>query len=244
MIHRQRQDPHSRSARMKRKASRRGSGCNAGNFWLLHSIVGNLYKALFRPRMAQPHFKRTYDVQSFAKLYQEKERKQKQRDQQKRLCQREKQQKQPQISTSSSTAVATSLEQDVRPPFLTETKWSSYKSGGLATIFASINDQGLNLVKSFEPAELYDGNTLAELEHTTVPFAPISEIDGVTAEITNTASADDLKSSGSWLPCAPIPAQPFAEPNYQKKFSWAASPIKSTYEQHERRPYSRRREER
>ncbi|KAF4894959.1 hypothetical protein CGCFRS4_v006239 [Colletotrichum fructicola] len=166
--------------------------------------------------MAQPHFKRTYDVQSFAKLYQEKERKQKQRDQQKRLCQREKQQKQPQISTSSSTAVATSLEQDVRPPFLTETKWSSYKSGGLATIFASINDQGLNLVKSFEPAELYDGNTLAELEHTTVPFAPISEIDGVTAEITNTASADDLKSSGSWLPCAPIPAQPFAEPNYQK----------------------------
>ncbi|KAH9235761.1 hypothetical protein K456DRAFT_1516375 [Colletotrichum gloeosporioides 23] len=74
--------------------------------------------------MAHPNFRKTHDVQSFAKLYQEKERKQRERKRQKRQCQLEEQPKHQQTSTNLSTVLATQLEQDVGALILTETQAS------------------------------------------------------------------------------------------------------------------------
>lgn len=68
-------------------------------------------------------------MQSFAKLYQEKERKQKERKRQKRQRQLEEQQKPQQTSTNLSTVLATPLEQDVGALILPETHASGYTSG-------------------------------------------------------------------------------------------------------------------
>ncbi|KAK2764814.1 hypothetical protein CKAH01_15753 [Colletotrichum kahawae] len=70
--------------------------------------------------MAHPNFRKMHDVESFAKLYQEKERKR-----QKRQRQLEERQKHQQSPTTLSTVFATPLEQDVGALILTETQASA-----------------------------------------------------------------------------------------------------------------------
>ncbi|KAF5512336.1 hypothetical protein CGCA056_v011821 [Colletotrichum aenigma] len=165
--------------------------------------------------MAHPSFRKTHDVQSFAKLYQEKERKQKERKQQKRQRQLEEQQKHQQTSTNLSTVLATPLEQDVGALILTETRASGYASGGLANSFAGIDDLEFNFSEVFDTAELYS-DTLDDIAHTTEPFALISEIGGVTAEITKPILPDEIKSLESWSTCTPVLARPPTEPSSQE----------------------------
>ncbi|KXH68526.1 hypothetical protein CSAL01_13226 [Colletotrichum salicis] len=152
-----------------------------------------------------------HDVQSFAKLYQDKERKR-----QKRQRQLEEQQKHRETSTSLSTALATPLEQDVGALILTETQASGYTSGGLANSFAGIDDFGFNFIEVFNTAELYNNDALGDTAHTTEPFAPISKIGSVTAENTKPSLPDEIKSPVSWSTYTPELAQPPTEPNSQE----------------------------
>ncbi|KAF5522752.1 hypothetical protein CGCA056_v006878 [Colletotrichum aenigma] len=166
--------------------------------------------------MAHPNFKKTHDVQSFAKLYQEKERKQKERRRQKCQRQLEEPQKHQQTSANLSTVLATPLEQDVGALILTETQASGYTSGGLANSFSGIDNLEFNFIEVFDTAELYNSDTLGDIAHTTEPFAPISDIGGVTAEITKPILPDEIKSSESWSTYTPVLAQPPTEPSSQE----------------------------
>lgn len=50
----------------------------------------------------------------------------------------------------------------------------------------------------------------------TEPFAPISEIGGVTAEIRKPILPDEIKPLESWSTCTPVLAQPPTEPSSQE----------------------------
>ncbi|KAK1711253.1 uncharacterized protein BDZ83DRAFT_118245 [Colletotrichum acutatum] len=154
--------------------------------------------------MAQPHFKRTHDVQSYAKFYQESERRQMEREEKKRQRKREEQRKQQQTSILKPSALATSLERDPRASIVTENQTSSHTSNGPPDFPLSIDEPDSNLTGALATAESYDGPTMGDLAHTTRPFASILEIDGFIAETAKYTTPDGIKSSEHWSPCASV----------------------------------------
>ncbi|KAK1722927.1 uncharacterized protein BDZ83DRAFT_409599 [Colletotrichum acutatum] len=158
--------------------------------------------------MAQTHFKRTHDVRSYAKFYQENERRQTEREEKKRQRKREEQRKQQQTSTLESSALATSLERDIRGSIVAENQTSSYTSDGPPDFPLRIDEPDPNLIGALATAEFYDGHALGDLADTTRPFASISEIDGSAAKTDKYTTHDGIKFSEHWSPCASVLPQP------------------------------------
>ncbi|KAK1659895.1 hypothetical protein BDP55DRAFT_329583 [Colletotrichum godetiae] len=161
--------------------------------------------------MAQPHFKRTHDVQSYAKFYQENERRQMEREEKKRQRKREEQRKQQQTSTLKPSALATSLERDIRGSIVAENQTSSYTSDGPLDFPLSIDEPNLDLIEALATAESYDGHATGDLAHVTRRFASISEINGSAAETDKYTTHDGIKLSEHWSPCASVLLQPPTE---------------------------------
>ncbi|KAK1703139.1 hypothetical protein BDP67DRAFT_245152 [Colletotrichum lupini] len=158
--------------------------------------------------MAQSHFRRTHDVHSYAKFYQENERKQMLREEKKRQRKREEQRKQQQTLTLNSTALTTSLERDIRGSIVSENQTSSYTSDGPPDFPLRVDEPNPNLIEALATGESYDGDALGDLAHTRRPFASRSEIDGFTAETGKYTTHDGIKFPEHWSPCASVLSQP------------------------------------
>ncbi|KAK2778380.1 hypothetical protein CKAH01_11777 [Colletotrichum kahawae] len=158
--------------------------------------------------MAQSHFRRTHDVHSYAKFYQENERKQMLREEKKRQRKREEQRKQQQTLTLNSTALTTSLERDIRGSIVTENQTSSYTLDSPPDFPLRIDEPNPNLIEALATGESYDGDALGDLTHTRRPFASRSEIEGFTAETGKYTTHDGIKFSEHWSPCASVLSQP------------------------------------
>ncbi|KAL4405110.1 hypothetical protein CABS03_13292 [Colletotrichum abscissum] len=186
--------------------------------------------------MAQSHFRRTHDVHSYAKFYQENERKQMLREEKKRQRKREEQRKQQQTLTLNSTALTTSLERDIRGSIVTENQTSSYTLDSPPDFPLRIDEPNPNLIEALATGESYHGDALGDLTHTRLPFASRSEIDGFTAETGKYTTHDGIKFSEHWSPCASVLSQPptglasqeIAVASPPNKQSLALGPVRSS----------------